>query len=205
MGTGLSLGRWLCQPAEEARGPQPWHPSPSEAAPSYLTSAEALSRAASLRSLASTAPPSRCTHTSCGSLSTLCISSWCLPMHAAASCGGRVGHTSHLGPRLAAPGPARDGQPGLHPEGRALWKALQPARYLRPRQCIGVPQLLDAALQQLRCLPEAGREGMQFLRVGHTAGQWGRGGWASSGTGRQPAREEEEEQCQTRVGNTMGH
>lgn len=50
---------------------------------------------------------------------------------------------------------------------------------------------------------------MQFLRVGHTAGQWGRGGWASSRAGGQPAHEEqeeeEEEQCQARAGNTVGH
>lgn len=109
MGTGLSLRRWLFRPVEEAGGPRRWHPSPSKAAPSYLTSAEVLSRAASLRSRASTAPPSRCTHTSCGSLSTLRISSWCLPMHAATSCGKRVGHASHLGPHLASP--------GLRPEG----------------------------------------------------------------------------------------
>lgn len=92
---------------------------------------------------------------------------------------------------------------------RALSKALRPACYLRPRQRVGASQLLDAALQQLRCPPEAGCKGMQFLRVGHTAGQWGRGGWASSGAGGQPAHEEqeeeEEEQCQARAGNTVGH
>lgn len=119
MGTGLSLGRWLCRPAEEAGGLRCWHPSPGAAAPSYLMSAEALSWAASLRSLASTAPASRCTRTSCGSLSTLRISSWCLPMHVATSCRGRVRHASHLGPCLLAPGPAQDRHPGLHPEGRA--------------------------------------------------------------------------------------
>lgn len=68
--------------------------------------------------------------------------------------------------------------------------------YLCPCQRVGVPQLLDAALQQLRCLPEAGCEGMQLLWGTHTAGQWG-----------QPAHEEKEkeEQCQDRAWNTVRH
>lgn len=146
-GPGLSPGRWLCRP----RVPVP--PSPSQPPRSYLACGEVLSRAASLRSRASTAPPSRCRRTSCGSLSTLRISSWCRPMHAAASCQGTdTGLSWGLGT-------SRSG--GLCREGRGMGTA---PRYLRPRQAVGAPQLLDAALQQLRRPPEAGREGMQLLR-----------------------------------------
>lgn len=94
------------------------HLPPSEATPSYLTLAELWSWAAALRSRASMAPPSRCTCTSCGSLSTLCISSWCHPMPAAASCGERVGR--------ASPVPAQDGHPKLLPKGHGQGTALQP-------------------------------------------------------------------------------
>lgn len=63
--------------------------------------------------------------------------------------------------------------------------------YLCPCQRVGVPQCLDAALQQLQCPLEAGCEGLQLLWGTHMVGQW-----------RQPAREEEEkeEQCQDRSG-----
>lgn len=103
---------------EEAKGPRCVHLAPSEAAPSYLTLAELWSRAAALRSRASMAPPSRCTCTSCGSLSTLCISSWCRVMPVAASCGERVGRVP--------PVPAQDGHPKPHPEGQGQGMALQP-------------------------------------------------------------------------------
>lgn len=82
-GVGMAEG---CRAEGASAGRCCWRgDGPGPSAP-YLTWGEARSRAASLRSRASTAPPSRCRHTNCGSLSTLRISSWCLSMRAAASC-----------------------------------------------------------------------------------------------------------------------
>lgn len=77
---------------------------------------------------------------------------------------------------------------------------LLPPIYLCHHQCIAAPQLLDAAPQQLRCPPETGHVGMQFLWV-DTQQVSG----ASSGAGGQPACKEEKEQCQARAGNAVGH
>lgn len=69
----------------------------------------------------------------------------------------------------------------------------QPPRYLRPRQAVGAPQLLDAALQQLRRPPEAGREGMQLLQGGST-GVSGAGRLCGQWDGSRGCREEAEVQ-----------
>lgn len=45
--------------------------------------------------------------------------------------------------------------------------------YLCPCQRVGVPQCLDAALQQLQCPFEAGCKGLQLLWGTWTVGQWG--------------------------------
>lgn len=53
----------------------------------------------------------------------------------------------------------QDGQLRLCSEG---WRWAQP-RYLHPRRTISALKLLDAALQQLQCPPEADGEGLQPL------------------------------------------
>lgn len=190
-----------------ARGARRWHPRPGNAIPSYLTWAEARSWELSLRSLARTEPPWRCSCASWGSLSTLPISAWCLWMQAATSCGGRGDRAVtwaltgqllgwHPGGEGQAKGPGPwPGVPGwdkLHPVlGTAGVEASAPAPHLCPCQLLGATQLLDAALQQLRRLPQCGHEGVQLL-PGETQQVSGAGGRRAACL----EEEEEEEWCQ---------